>query len=426
MKKISIFASLLLLLGIGVTSCKEDTQPRLETPTEFVLNTPPGASEMYIFRADDKNNSLNSISFTVSQPDYGLGCVPDYQVQVAKSESDFTAWDNAVSENGEEDADSPYIGQDGLPLVSTLETIFTSAQLDVTGDVFCDGVNAIYGLNDENYAGESVDVAVRVHAWIPNASYSSIFSNVLNLKVSSYIPISAPGVLYLIGQPSGWDINSTAMVATETEIGSKIYYGVFDIPEGQFQFRFYSALGDWEHNSIGAQNEDNPVDIVFTDAKYTGAVFYGDEDAAGKGSWQVADWPGGKVAVTIDLNTNKISMEMFEGNKIYIVGACSGWSITESDLVIRETEDGSGIYTGVIHVDEGQFQFRFYTKLGDWETNSIGAQEEDDPVEISMAGGSHTGVCVNGKGSWNDSTWAGGDVKITLDTTSMRVTFEKI
>ena len=57
MKKISIIASLLLLLGIGVSGCKEDTQPRLEIPTEFVLNTPPAAEQLYIFRADSKNNS---------------------------------------------------------------------------------------------------------------------------------------------------------------------------------------------------------------------------------------------------------------------------------------------------------------------------------------------------------------------------------
>ena len=29
-----------VLLGACFTSCKEDTQPRLEVPTEFVLNTP--------------------------------------------------------------------------------------------------------------------------------------------------------------------------------------------------------------------------------------------------------------------------------------------------------------------------------------------------------------------------------------------------
>lgn len=418
MKNISILASLLLLLGVGVTSCKDDTQPRLDAPTEFILNTPPAVNEMYIFTADDKNNSQNSIEFTVSQPNYGLGCVPDYQIQVAKSEADFNAWDEAIKQNPENDAP---LGTDGLPLVSTLETIFTTAQMTVTGNVFCDGVNAVYGFSDENTPAGSVPVAVRVHAWVPNAAYSSIFSNVVTLaQVMTYIPISAPGELYLIGQPSGWDINNGSMVATETEIGSKIYHGVFDIAAGQFQFRFYRALGDWESNSIGAQEEDNPVDITFEDGKYSGPV------VNGKGSWQVPDWEGGKIEVTINLNTMSIEMNLFEGKKIYVIGACSGWNIDNDKVFIKETEDGSNIYSGIINVPEGQFQFRFYTALGDWESNSIGSQEEDKLVDISMAGGSYTGACVEGKGSWNDGSWAGGDVQITLDLNEYQVTFEKI
>ncbi len=79
-------------LGLGVTGCKDDTQPRLEVPTEFVLNTPAMADQTYIFRDDENYKNLNDITFTVSQPNYGLGTTPDYQVQIAKSEADFAAW----------------------------------------------------------------------------------------------------------------------------------------------------------------------------------------------------------------------------------------------------------------------------------------------------------------------------------------------
>lgn len=420
MKINSILASLLVLLGVGMMGCKEDTQPRLEKPTEFVLNTPPAANELYMLRADEKNNSLYDVKFSCSQPNYGLGCVPQYQIQVAKDAAGFTAWDEAIKADPTRNPDE-ILGADGNPLVATLETIFTNAQMTVAGNIFADGVNKVYGFDQDNYNGEAVPVEVRVHAWMPNANYSSIFSNSVTLKqVSSYIPISEPGVLYLIGQPSGWDINNGEMKATETAIGSKIYYGVFSVPEGQFQFRFYSALGDWEHNSIGAQVEDNPVDIAFTDGKYNGPCF------DGKGSWQVADWAGGKVAVTIDLNAMTVSMEMFEGNKIYVIGACSGWDINNDKVYVTEKEEGTGIYTGTISVNAGEFQFRFYTALGDWEHNSIGSQEEDSPVEISMATGTYSGPCVNGKGSWQCPDWAGGDVKITLNTTTMEVAFEKI
>ena len=36
--------ALMMLVGLASTSCKRDTQPRLEKPTEFVLNTPPFAT----------------------------------------------------------------------------------------------------------------------------------------------------------------------------------------------------------------------------------------------------------------------------------------------------------------------------------------------------------------------------------------------
>lgn len=428
MKKISIIASLLVLLGIGVTGCKEDTQPRLEAPTEFVLNTPPAADQLYIFRADEKNNSLYDIEFSVSQPNYGLGCVPDYQFQVAKSVEDFEAWDAAVKEAGNEDPENPFLGADGLPLVSTLETIFTTAQMKITGNVFVDGVNSIYGFDIDNYHGETVPVAVRVHAWLPNANYSSIFSNIVVLpQVSSYVPIPGPDEIYLIGEPQNWTITDGSMVAEETEIGSKIYHGVFDIPAGKFTFRFYDQLGDWQSWSIGAQDEDNPVDIEFVNGKYSGPIFIsaGGGDEKGKGSWKVADWEGGKIEVIVNLNDKTIEMNLFEGNKVYIVGACNGWNINSEAMQLKETEDGSNIYSGIVNIAAGEFTFRFYTALGDWETNSIGAGEPDEDFPISMAGGSYTGACMPGKGKWADASWAGGDVQITLDLNKNEVTFVK-
>ena len=70
--------TLLLILGVAFTSCKEDTQPRLEKPTEFVLNTPPMANETYVL--EEYDGVATQIYLTVSQPDYGLGTVTSYEV----------------------------------------------------------------------------------------------------------------------------------------------------------------------------------------------------------------------------------------------------------------------------------------------------------------------------------------------------------
>ncbi|MCD8386124.1 MAG: hypothetical protein LUD17_04440, partial [Bacteroidales bacterium] len=74
---------------------------------------------------------------------------------------------------------------------------------------------------------------------------------------------------------------------------------------GEFQFRFYSKLGDWNYNSIGSQDDDAPVDISawMANGSYSGACFYDpDTEKAGKGSWSVPDWAGGDVSMTVNLN----------------------------------------------------------------------------------------------------------------------------
>ena len=404
------------MAGVAFTGCKEDTQPRLETPTEFILNTPPAADQLYIFRADDKNNSLNDITFTVSQPNYGVATTPDYQVQLAKCEEDFATWDKMVADNNYEDGE--YTGPDGLPLVVTLDPPVTSAIITVSGNVFCEGVNAIYGFNEENYNGEEVQVAVRVHAWIPNANVSSIFSNVILLpRVSSYIPISAPGVLYLVGQPQGWNISSSDMVLNETEIGSKIYHAMYEIKAGEFQFRFYRALGDWETNSIGSQVEDNPVDIALEGGVYEG------ECVDGKGSWQVSDWGGGMVDMIVNLNDMTVTFKsMTDAREIYIIGACSGWDINSKAMVLKETQLGSNIYSGTYNINAGEFQFKIYTELGDWDSNVFGSTEDgsDQNVDVTVP---YNGPAYPGKGNWNVPTWNGGEVTITLDLNDNQISF---
>lgn len=414
MKQISIYATMLLTLGAVFTGCKEDTQPRMEIPTEFVLNTPPGADQLYIFRADDKNNSLNDITFTVSQPNYGVATTPDYQVQLAKSEADFEKWDQLVADNDYQDGD--YKGDDGLPLVVTLDPPVTSAQITVEGNVFCDGVNAVYGLDADNYSGEPVIVAVRVHAWIPNANRSSIFSNIVVLsKVSSYIPISAPGEIYLIGDCQGWNISSGDWPLTETEIGSKIYHAMYEIAAGKFQFRFYRALGDWETNSIGAQEVDEPVNIELENGVYSG------ECVNGKGSWQVPDWAGGMVDMIVNLNDMTVTFtSLTDAREVYIVGQCQGWDINGKSMPLTETSVGSNIYRGSYNIAAGDFQFKIYSELGDWDSNHYGASVDDVNNDVTVP---YNGPVYDGKGNWNVPDWAGGEVEITLDLNDYQISF---
>ena len=75
MKKSVILAFMAILLGFTFTSCKEDTQPRLSKPTNFVLNTPPMADQLYVMSA------TSTINLTVSQPNYGLATTPQTEMK---------------------------------------------------------------------------------------------------------------------------------------------------------------------------------------------------------------------------------------------------------------------------------------------------------------------------------------------------------
>lgn len=426
MKKISLFTMLVMTLGLGMTGCKDDTYPRLEVPTEFVLNTPAMADQTYIFRDDESYKNLNDITFTVSQPNYGLGTTPNYQVQVAKSEADFKAWDEAVAKGDVEDGNA-VTGADNLPLALLLETISSSASITIPGEIFCTGVNSLYGFDMDNYKGETVPVAVRVHAGLDNAPQSEIWSNVVALNVSSYIPVTEPGKLYVIGQPTGWDINNDAVYLEETGIATKIFHGVFYVGAGDFQFRLYSQLGDWESWSVGSQDADNPVDISFNaDGIYQGKVFVGKAkgDALGKGSWQDASWTGGNLEVTVNMKDMTITMQKAPEKKIYIIGSFQGWDVANDNCPLVETPSGSNIYSGTYSVPAGTMEFAVYTVLGDWETNYLGP---DGNGSFSLASGPFSGQVTNAvKANWKDDSFAGGNVKFTVDLNSNTINIEAL
>lgn len=277
MKKISILAALLVMLTMTFTSCKEDTQPRLDYPTEFVLNRPAYADQLVLVEEN------GFIRFTCSQANYGLATTPTYQLQVSKTE-DFAEY-------------------------QTVDYTTTKADMVIPAEPFAMAVCSLYGWTVASEADQSVPVWVRCISSVPKASDKyTIASNAVKLEqVKVYFAVKLPDAIYLIGQPSGWDINSAAMPLYETEIGSKVYKGTYTIEAGQFQFRFYDELGDWNFYSIGAQDADSPVGITFTDGEYAGQCFYDPEtESAGKGGWECTSWGGGDVEMTVNLNNKTV------------------------------------------------------------------------------------------------------------------------
>lgn len=436
MKNKLFIASLALLAAGGLTSCVTDTEPRLNKPTEFKLNTPAFAEQLYVFDCDDEGNSLNDITFTVSQPNYGVACMPNYTVQVARDEADFAKWDQQQAENGNKDEEGTKAdGEEGLPLTVMVDIATTTASITIPGETFCNAVNELYDLNINNVKDSAHPVAVRVHAEVENAPNSAIWSNPVTVNVLSYVrPV--PDKIWIVGACNDWAIATSTMALVETEIGSRVYEGDYKIDAGKFILRFYDELGDWDTLSIGSQFADNALDVIdasgapvstLTEEGVTMPCVQSEKGNPAKGSWQIQNWTGGKVHFVVDLNTNQVTFSLAPAAKIYIIGACQGWAIDSDKMYLSETEEGSKVYQGKWNIDAGSFMLRFYSELGDWDNNSIGSQEPDNPVEISVpASGESFDVVVGGKGSWSDPSWAGGECQITLDLNINRVTFIKL
>ncbi|MDE6497267.1 MAG: SusE domain-containing protein [Muribaculaceae bacterium] len=117
---------------------------------------------------------------------------------------------------------------------------------------------------------------------------------------------------------------------------------------------------------------------------------------------------------------------------IYLVGACSEWSMNETEtlrkwrLYENDKAIGSKIYSGVFNVPAGQAMFRFYTELdGNWDTcsygpaNNNGGNTEDDNgalnVECKFTDGIFTDGIKASKDNFNFVGWEGGMMTIVVD-----------
>lgn len=274
--------ALALVAGTSLTSCKDDTEPRLEKPTEFVLNTPSMANQTYVLTAD------NGIDLAVSQPNYGLGVVPNYQTQISFTE-DFAKY-------------------------ADIESLSQQAQIRLNGEELAQAMCKLMGYvsndTEDLYSGEARKVYFRVHAFVSNCDYSDITSNVIALTVVPFKAVKLPARIYVIGDVSGWDINNGAIYIEEDAVGSNVFVGTVEFTHDQAAagFRFYQTLGSWGDNgmlpSIGSNADDGTnANVSLDGGVYTGAC------VAGKGNWNITNFDGGKLKLTVNMNTMKVTFE---------------------------------------------------------------------------------------------------------------------
>lgn len=239
MKKLSIFLACLAAL-VGFTSCEEDRDPVLQTPTKFVLNIPAFQNQYY------QLTEGNTFELTCSQPDYGYSAITQYSAEVSLTE-DFAKFE-------------------------PLKTVTTSTRMVLDDADLATALCKLHGFDSEETYQDlpAGKIWLRAVAQLEGVESSLIKSNAVALNnVKFYFAVPQPGFIYLVGSPEGWAGPTEGNAAhyadwrlfeKPDEIGSNVYYGTFDMPAAPM-FRFYTALTGWDADSYGSQPDDSPVDV---------------------------------------------------------------------------------------------------------------------------------------------------------------------
>lgn len=112
---------------------------------------------------------------------------------------------------------------------------------------------------------------------------------------------------------------------------------------------------------------------------------------------------------------------------LYLIGSLKGdpqnggWDITDPSMKLEYK--GEGIFTGAFPVANPEdVEFRFYTALGDWDSNSVGSGYDDFMPEVINL--PYNGACVDGKGNWKVNGFTGETLYVQVDLKNMKVLFD--
>lgn len=280
-----------LAFALGFSSCEDDKTPVAQKPTKFVLNTPALADQTYELTPD------GTLIFTVSQADYGFVASATYGIQIALTEEQKAAPKDLTPKEP------------------------TSAKIEVSAKDMAEAMCTMLGITEPDQWDnpDPMPVYVRATSQLGDHEDSFIASNWITLSaVKPYYAVPKAAVIYLVGNPEGW-VGPTAdkeshyadwaLSEKSDEIGSKVFYGTFDMPSAPM-FRFYTALTGWDADSYGSQVDDNPIDVEL-DGDGMGTF----KLVKGKGSFNFGKFPGGSMQIVVDMSDAKsMSFTVMAGN----------------------------------------------------------------------------------------------------------------
>lgn len=243
MKKISILAFLFAgMLSFSSCESDRDSNPVLQEPTVFVLNTPAYVNTTY-----DLANST-SLELTCSQPNFGYTAPTVYAVQVAWNEN----FENFVQ----------------------LDTKYSTAKMNVDASeiaVAATNLAVAEGI-DESQFPIITRLFIRVVAELNSATstISAIASNVIELphvRVEFALPpVLLPETIYVVGNHNGWNWGNS-LPATLVWGTDNMWWRMTYLDGG---WKFNSAT-EWNGNEVGYDgvaeiiDKDNIADITRSD-----------------------------------------------------------------------------------------------------------------------------------------------------------------
>ena len=295
MKKI-LKSTLLLLCGIGLfTACADDrdSNPTLQQPTTFVLNTPA-----YSTSNVDLATSTG-IPFTWNSPNYGFPVACTYQLQVSK-DGNFTVDLASVDEDHQSDAN-----------YATIDDVFTEAKGTLGASKLSRAINAINGWTET--APDVATVFVRAKAELTGTQ--TVYSNTVQIKVVPNLVVapSFAEYIYEIGNESGWSTAYPMRSPNQDGI-----YQSYNYLDGAFKFKPNADnwTGDWGQNPSGT---------------YGDLVEDGEEDCnKADGAFPDEVKPAGFYQIDVDITTMKWSITAV--NSITMVGDFNGWNQADAEM----------------------------------------------------------------------------------------------
>lgn len=188
MKKI-LTSALLLMSGMCFfTACEDDrdSNPTIQQPTTFVLNTPSYAT------SDIDLKSSNELRFTCSQPDYNYTAAVTYKLQLSLTNSFTISFDEAEEEQ--------------IPDYAVVDESYNTCNIVTDASLFAKGVMQL-GQWEEEAVPAKQKVQVRL---VASVGEYIIASNVVDVNVVPYfveLTNALPQLWYFVGNGAvgNWD-----------------------------------------------------------------------------------------------------------------------------------------------------------------------------------------------------------------------------